>query len=373
MAVDPKKITELVEAAFAADYSRVRKAANAIARVMEDSGEADAAKGLRSIIRKKGVPLRASGYMEQLPVDPKSRIPLLEEQEWPTSPVFLGEDAHGALFEFVADVKNQAELSRGGLSASLTMLLSGPPGTGKSLLAGHIASKLGRPFYVVRLDSLISSLLGDTAKNVRAIFDFAPTKDAVLFLDEIDAVAKLRDDRQELGELKRVVNTVLQGLDSLDDSTVVIAATNHPQLLDPAIWRRFPYQIDLEMPDSDVRSAMWSHFLFGDRDVEELEQILGVVSTGLSGAEIERISLAARRRMLLGKSEDLSLAKITNEIIDSREAMAGNNQRRRKIKRDNKVLAQILQADGLKAPQIARLLDVSRQWALKLLSEVENG
>ena len=371
--MDSKKIVELVEAAFSADYSRVRKAANAIARLMDDEGEAEAAKGLRSLIRKKGVPLRASGYMEQLPVDLKSRIPLLEEQEWPATPIFLNEDAHTVLGEFIADVQNQDELARSGLSASLTMLLSGPPGTGKSLLAGHIASQLGRPLYVVRLDSLISSLLGDTAKNVRAIFDFAPTKDAVLFLDEIDAVAKLRDDRQELGELKRVVNTVLQGLDSLDDNTVVIAATNHPQLLDPAIWRRFPYQIEIDLPDVDVRSAMWSHFLFGDRQVEDLEQIFGIISVGLSGAEIERIALAARRRMLLGKTEEIGLSEVTGEILSSREALADKTQRRRKANRDNKALAQQLHGDGLKAPQIAKLLDVSRQWALKLLSEVENG
>lgn len=371
--MESKKISELVEAAFSADYSRVRKAANAIARLMEDAGDVDAAKGLRSIIRKKGVPLRASGYMEQLPVDLKSRIPLLEEQEWPATPVFLNEDARAVLGEFIADVQNQDELAQSGLSASLTMLLSGPPGTGKSLLAGHIAAELGRPLYVVRLDSLISSLLGDTAKNVRAIFDFAPTKDAVLFLDEIDAVAKLRDDRQELGELKRVVNTVLQGLDSLDDSTVVIAATNHPQLLDPAIWRRFPYQIDIELPDLDVRSAMWSHFLFGDREVEDHEGILGTISLELSGAEIERISLAARRRMLLGKAKNLNVAEITGEILASREALTGKTQRRRKASQDNKALAQQLQSDGLKAPQIAKLLDVSRQWALKLLSEADNG
>src|SRR5579863_3140015 len=129
------------------------------------------------------------------------------------------------------------------------MLIAGPPGTGKTLLAGHIAAQLNRPLYTVRLDSVISSLLGDTAKNIRSFFDFVPIRGGILFLDEMDAIAKLRDDRQELGELKRVVNTVIQGLDSLDDHAVVIAATNHPQLLDSAIWRRFPYKIELGAPN----------------------------------------------------------------------------------------------------------------------------
>ena len=87
----------------------------------------------------------------------------------------------------------------------------------------------------MRLDSIISSLLGDTAKNIRNIFDFVAGKNAVLFLDELDAIAKMRDDRDELGELKRVVNTMIQGIDSLEPSAIALAATNHAQMLDAAI------------------------------------------------------------------------------------------------------------------------------------------
>src|SRR5208282_1702746 len=94
-------------------------------------------------------------------------------------------------------------LSSKGISNRLCVLIAGPPGTGKTLLAGHIAAQLGRPLYTVRLDSVISSLLGDTAKNIRSFFDFVPSREGVLFLDEMDAIEKLRDDRQELGELKR--------------------------------------------------------------------------------------------------------------------------------------------------------------------------
>jgi MoxR-like ATPase len=371
-AMDPNKIIELVEAALAADYPRVRKVANVIARLMGEEGQDEAATALRSLMRKKGVPLRASGYMEQLPTDVKSRLPLVEEQEWPATPVFLNEPAHMALADFVSDARNIEEFSRNGLASRLAIMLSGPPGTGKSLLAGHIAAQLNRPLYVVRLDSLISSLLGDTAKNVRAIFDFIPTKNAVLFLDEIDAVAKFRDDRQELGELKRVVNTVIQGLDSLDDSAVVIAATNHPQLLDPAIWRRFPYQIEIGLPDENVREALWNYFLFGDSDKEGLGKILSIISHDLTGAEVERIALAARRRMLLSKGE-MKLAEVAGAIINARTAEGATGQRRSQGELDNKELARHLQQDGLNAPQIAKLLGVSRQWSLRLLNEVENG
>jgi SpoVK/Ycf46/Vps4 family AAA+-type ATPase len=152
-------------------------------------------------------------------------------------PLFLGDGATGTFNDFLADVENIDRLSTKGLASPLALMLSGPPGTGKTLLAGHIAARLNRPFFVARLDSVISSLLGDTSKNIRAVFEFVPSRNAVLFLDEMDAIAKLRDDRHELGELKRVVNTVIQGLDTLDAHAVVVGASNHAHLLDPAIWR----------------------------------------------------------------------------------------------------------------------------------------
>lgn len=203
MPIDPKVLVDLIDAALAADYTRVRRAANGLARVLEAEGQTEAAKELRALIKKRGVPLRASGYMESLPVDSKSRLPLVEEQGWPGNPLFLDDQAMRTFEDFLADVANIDRLSSKGLASRLALMLSGPPGTGKTLLAGHIAARLNRPFYVVRLDSVISSLLGDTAKNVRSVFDYVPSKNAVLFLDEMDAIAKLRDDRHELGEPDR--------------------------------------------------------------------------------------------------------------------------------------------------------------------------
>ncbi|MCY4054077.1 MAG: ATP-binding protein [Hyphomicrobiales bacterium] len=198
----------------------------------------------------------------------------------------------------------------------------GPPGTGKSLLAGHVATLLDRPFYIARLDSLISSRLGETAKNIRSIFDYVPSKEAVLFLDEIDSIAKVRDDRHELGELKRVVNTVLQGLDSLTDDVITIAATNHPHLLDSAIWRRFPYKAEINLPDGDVRESLWLHFLYQDDETRRNEAaLLAKVSDGLNGSDIENIGLAARRRAILS-GEESSLIKILLAVSKSSSSSA---------------------------------------------------
>ena len=370
MPIDAKALLELTDAAMAADYTRVRRAAEAVARSLSADGDDKSAKELRALIRKKGVPLRASGYMESLPVDAKSRLPLIEEQAIPTTPIFLDENANGVFADFLQDARNVDLLSAKGISSQLSLLLSGPPGTGKTLLAGHLAAQLNRPLYIVRLDSVISSLLGDTAKNIRSLFEFVPNRNAVLFLDEMDAIAKLRDDRQELGELKRVVNTVIQGLDALDHHAVVVGATNHPHLLDPAIWRRFPYKIELGLPDLDVRQALWTHFLF--RDIPNNEaQLLARASAEMSGADIEAIAMAALRHAVIEK-QDIDLASILASIVGVGGDGRIRPHRKRLTTDEKRTLARHLHTQlSVSGAEIGRLLGVTRQTANSYLKDSE--
>jgi SpoVK/Ycf46/Vps4 family AAA+-type ATPase len=282
------------EAAMSADYDQIRQVGQRLCKDLA-AHDVEGARLLRRALGRKGVPLRAAGYSEVLPVDNKSRLPLLEAHDAPEVPLFLDQASKGLFEAFVADATHFDRLVAQGIASPLALMLSGPPGTGKTLLAGHIAARLQRKLYVVRLDSVISSLLGDTAKNIRGIFDFVAGKNAVLFLDELDAIAKMRDDRNELGELKRVVNTVIQGIDSLDVGTVVIAATNHAQMLDTAIWRRFPYKIAFGSPEPDLREALWAHFLSDAHAGEVAARMLALLSDGFSGADIQQLALAARR------------------------------------------------------------------------------
>jgi hypothetical protein len=372
MSVPAEDVIELVDAALAADYTRVRRVGTKIARALT-SGDVAAADKLRALIRRRGVPLRASGYAEALPIDMKSRLPLIEEQAWPTVPVFLDGANQTVVKDFLADAKHVELLSSKGIATRLCMLIAGPPGTGKSLLAGHIAAQLGRPLYTVRLDSVISSLLGDTAKNIRSLFDFVPTRDGVLFLDEMDAIAKLRDDRQELGELKRVVNTVIQGLDSLDDRAVVIAATNHPQLLDTAIWRRFPYKIELGPPDEAVRVDMWRYFLFEDDAASPYPTLLARASGGLSGADIQTIALAARRQGVLeGHAIDTgAVAWAAYEASSGRPTPPPRGHLTTEQKRT--LAIGLVHEKGVSQADVARLIGVTRQAVSGYLKEGGDG
>ncbi len=373
MPADPKSLLELTDAALSADYTRVKRAATSIARDLEKEGHEAAAKELRALIRKRGVPLRASGYLETLPVDSKSRIPLIEERSWPETPLFLDSDPWRVFNDLVADVQHIDDLSKMGLSTRLGLLLSGPPGTGKTHLAGHLASQLERPFYVLRLDSVISSLLGDTAKNVRSVFDYIQGKNALLLLDEMDALAKLRDDKHELGELKRVVNTVLQGLDELDPAAIVVGATNHPHLLDPAIWRRFPYKIDLSLPKADVRSDMWRYFLFADDDHESISQTLGSLSEGLSGADIESMSLTARRHAIIDK-RPVDIGTVASAVVGSGAGKSGLPQREALNSEQKKNIAAALKESfKLSNAEIGRLLNITRQGVRKYFVNDDGG
>jgi SpoVK/Ycf46/Vps4 family AAA+-type ATPase len=212
--------------------------------------------------------------------------------------VILGQDQWDTVNEFLSIAKSYAQADVNSLTSSLSFLMYGPPGTGKSRLARYIAQELGLELYVARLDGLISSFLGSTSKNIRALFDFAAKTPCVLFLDEFDAIAKLRGDSQELGELKRVVNSFIQNLDTLGNQSIVIAATNHQELLDSAIWRRFSYRLALDFPAADLREKMWLAFS-GDLQFTAREIALLVdLSEGFSGSDIHEVCVRLQRRRI---------------------------------------------------------------------------
>lgn len=197
------------------------------------------------------------------PVDAESRSPFVDELPFPYVEVpILPPDAARDLERFVRLRKQEDRFLREGLPAPRSLLVYGPPGTGKTTIANFVAQQLKLPLLTVRLDAVMSSYLGTTAKNLRMVFEHAARRGGVLFLDEFDALAKLRDDANEVGEIKRIVNSLIQDMDAFP-TMPVIAATNHEHLLDPAIWRRFDTIIPVPMPGIGDRLALLLHFLDG--------------------------------------------------------------------------------------------------------------
>ena len=192
------------------------------------------------------------------PVDADSRQKLLIEDyeiSFSESPYFSNETE--ALFDdFFIEWRSRSKLEAEGLTPARSMILTGPPGCGKTTSAGWVASKLDLPLFTLDLATVMSSYLGKTGSNIKAVLDYARNTNCVLLLDEFDSIAKRRDDDSELGELKRLVNVLLQAIESWPSSSVLIAATNHGELLDPAVWRRFDLVIEFPDPTTSQISSL---------------------------------------------------------------------------------------------------------------------
>ena len=200
--------------------------------------------------------------------------------------VALDTNAKNTVKNFINEWNHKDQLRTLEYAPTNKLLLYGPPGTGKTKLAHAIAYELDLPLVLVRLDELISSYLGKTGKNIREIFDLARKENVVLLLDEIDTIAKNRIDNQDLGELKRVVTVFLQNIDLLTENSIVIGATNHEEILDKAIWRRFPQKIQFTLPSQEQRKRMLQIFLKDRAELLPLEDI-ATVSEGMSGSSLK--------------------------------------------------------------------------------------
>lgn len=211
----------------------------------------------------------------------------------------LNESLASAISDLLAEWKRTDDLARVGAKPHMRCLLYGQPGVGKTKLARYLAAQMGLPCVEARLDGLMSSFLGTTARNIGALFDFANRYRCVLFLDEFDALAKARDDVQEIGEIKRVVNALLQSLDARNGMGITLAATNHEHLLDAAVWRRFDSRIAIPAPDGSARATLLKHFLKPLPVSPADLQLLVWATESMSGADIEMLVEAGKRFLVL--------------------------------------------------------------------------
>lgn len=202
--------------------------------------------------------------------------------------------------EFLYEFSQAGKLRNHSLDPRHTVLLVGPPGNGKTSLVEVIASELSLPLLAVRYDAIVDSYLGETSSRIRMLIDFAARTPCVLFFDEFDAIGKERSDTQETGEIKRVVSSLLMQMDRLPSHAIVACATNHPEMLDRAVWRRFQVRLEV-FPPSKKELKVWY-----ERFVRALDQSTGLTSetfaramAGRSMAEIEQFMLDVKRKLVL--------------------------------------------------------------------------
>jgi SpoVK/Ycf46/Vps4 family AAA+-type ATPase len=246
----------------------------------------------------------------QVPVDRETSAPLAQlifpSATRPSAPLF-NETVSRAVLVVLEEWNNLESLSDVGVQAAKTCLIYGAPGTGKTRLALWMATQLDLPILLARIDGLVSSFLGTTARNIANLFAFANRYRCVLLLDEFDAFAKLRDDPQEVGEIKRVVNALLQNLDTRRDVGLTIGITNHPHLLDSAVWRRFEVQLEIPKPEFEVRVEIARHFMPPVEAPETHLRMIAWFTDGSTGAEIETLVRTYKKAMAVQNGEERHL------------------------------------------------------------------
>lgn len=302
--------------------------------------------------------------MAAIPVDNDSRLQLIRYEHEPiidTEPI-LTDTVKASLEQIIAERSHEEVLAKEGLTPTRTVIFTGPPGVGKSLAARWIARKLSWPLLTLDLSAVMSSFLGRTGTNLRNVLDYAKSIECILLLDEIDAVAKRRDDAVEVGELKRLVTVLLQEIDDWPASGLLVAATNHPDLLDPAAWRRFEMHITFPMPNSEQMLQAVETFLGTPATRDSLPRlVIATLLAGLSFSDIERQLMQIRREAVIyGEDMDKLLERLIRVRI---EALP---------RRDRQQIAVQL-ADIMPQRRVHELTGVSRDTIRNRTSKLKDG
>lgn len=366
------EIMKIIEGSLKADHSKVIAYTEQFAQKLEADGHKKAAERVRRALLQSKLPAvkaASATTITKVPVDTESRLALADERTYDDSEVevVMSSEAGNTISEFVQFVRSADTLTQHGVGVSPTLLLYGPPGCGKTEIGKLLSAKLQLPLITARLDSLVSSYLGSTAKNIRHLFDHAMSRPCVLFLDELDAIAKLRDDRHELGELKRVVVSLLQNIDALNNQTILVGATNHEHLLDPAVWRRFAFKVKVELPNTEQRYRLFHMFLdeFGS---ESDCKLAAIISDKMSGADIRQCAEDTKRSALIAGEPRAQTNELLRRIALRREPDAFHDA----VPLGEK-LAKLreLNSEVFSYRRLAAIFDVSLGYVHKLLKQNE--
>ncbi|OWP31936.1 AAA family ATPase [Prevotella intermedia] len=383
-------IQSLCRAIVANQEELIRFQLERLAHDYDNKGKEKEARSIRSYIGRIGtvdsmtaINLTTSSVVigEQLsknvviPTDKETAVPLLEiffQEDLPSYGPLFNNKVMEAVKSLTLEWTHYEELIKSNAAPSRSCLVYGLPGTGKTHLAMWIAKMVKLPIVLARLDGLVSSFLGTSSRNIRTLFEFANRYKCILLLDEFDAIAKLRDDPQEIGEVKRVVNSLLQNLDERCKIGFTIGITNNEKLLDPAVWRRFDAQIEIPLPNEEVVRKLLIEYIYPLKITTAELTLLTWCLQGASGADIQKFTNWIKRMNVLNENKENIISLIRRYVILNTGRISHNVKEI--LNKENSEIINILLNSGLeiKKKDLAEILSISPSSLSKQISKSNN-
>lgn len=306
-----RHLVALLQSHLAGDEQRFLTVATQIAAHEARQGHGKLAQELRDIIeaaKGKGATVARRGAGPVPIAQPKGELSSLLAARYldvRLNAMVLPEPLKARLARVITEQRQQESLRARGLQPRRKLLLVGPPGSGKTMSAAALAGELKLPLFTVLYDGLMGKLMGETATRLRMIFDAIAIQRGVYFFDEFDAIGAQRAGPNDVGEIRRVLNSFLQFLENDDGPSLVIAATNHPELLDKALFRRFDDVITYDLPTPEViQGILEGHLATFERKALSWPEVVEKAQ-GLSQAEVARAADEAAKAAVLAGSNDI--------------------------------------------------------------------
>lgn len=322
-----RHVVALLQSHIAGDEDRFLSVATQLAAHEARQGHGKLAQELRELIdaaRGKGASVARRGVGPVPIAQPKGELTGLLAARYSDvrlNDMVLSPELDERLRRVLTEQRQQERIRAHGLSPRRKLLLVGPPGSGKTMTAAALAGELKLPLFTVLYDGMIGKLMGETASRMRLVFDAIAVQRGVYFFDEFDAIGAQRAGPNDVGEIRRVLNSFLQFIENDNGPGLIVAATNHPELLDKALFRRFDDVITYGPPDPEIARAILQARLATFRlSVTDWKPVLEA-AVGLSQAEVARAADEAAKAAILSGTEEVGTYGLLTALSERKEAV----------------------------------------------------